>query len=1052
MSSGSKLNAAAGAGAKSTRALALRVGLYLLFAASGLAGLIYESLWARYLGLFVGHTAYAQILVLGIFLGGMALGALAVGARSERLRDPLLAYAVIEVGIGGLGLLFHPSFTALTAWCYEVVFPALADPTAIALVKWSVAGLLILPQSLLLGMTFPLMSAGVLRRTAGPPGRTLSLLYFSNSLGAALGVVVSGFLLIGWIGLPATLAVAGVTNLAVAALTAGLAWLRPASAANGVTGQGDGAEDIAPPLDPGAAAIAPHRLAQALLGVAFGTAVASFIYEVGWIRMLSQVLGSASHSFELMLSAFIFGLALGALWVRGRADSWREPVRALGLIQCAMGLAALATLPLYLASFGWMEGLLDTLSKSDSGYRAFGIARYSLCLIIMLPSTFCAGITLPLITRILLARDQGERVIGRVYGFNTLGSIFGAVTAGLVLLPWLGTHTMIVLGAVLDMALGVALLHALSRQSRGSRRWTLSAGAACAAAALLALTAFDFDPRVISSGPFRGRADTLAKVDAWRTEFYEDGRTATVSVIRDEMGHRFLATNGKPDASLPPVWFEACSDTRPLQPLSVDTATQALAPLITLAHHRDPRRGAVIGFGSGMSTHFMLSDDELEVVDTIEIEPAIVRGARVFYPANAAAYDDPRSHLLSADAKTRFASGLAPYDVIFSEPSNPWVSGVANLFTREFYAHVRRSLTSQGVFGQWLHLYEIDDRLVLSILAAIHENFPAYEIFLTASMDMLVVASVAQEMPEPDWGVLARPAVRASLCHHPAFTPEMLEATRVTHRAALAPLLEQGVVANSDFFPALEMGAERARYLGTRARGFLEMHEARHSLSASFLEPQLQTPTDRVPPVPAIPGMWKLALTALLDSSGGDGESWSDPVVDGLRFRYEQWRAVLATGSAPAQWRHWLDEMAVIEESLHGGRRGRADEGFYRGVWQYLDASAAPEDVRDVVQFRHARANWNFPIVSQAGERLVPDVLGGRGLLRAGELLEGLVLAQLRLGDGAGALRTYRTLTRLAPPEKLEKLQYRLLDAHIRAANARGAEPAMPISRTAQLH
>ncbi|HLB55554.1 MAG TPA: hypothetical protein VJK71_10665, partial [Gemmatimonadales bacterium] len=191
--------------------------LALLFALSGAAGLFYESVWSRYLSLFVGHDAYAQVLTLMIFLGGMGLGALGVSRRSARIRDPLFAYAIVELVIGVLGLLFHDTlYLPVTDWAYQHLFPALSGGVALVLSKWVLAGLLILPQSILLGATFPLMTAGVLRRIPAQPGRTLSILYFSNSLGAALGVLVAGFALYALAGLPGTLAAAAMLNLVVA--------------------------------------------------------------------------------------------------------------------------------------------------------------------------------------------------------------------------------------------------------------------------------------------------------------------------------------------------------------------------------------------------------------------------------------------------------------------------------------------------------------------------------------------------------------------------------------------------------------------------------------------------------------------------------------------------------------------------------------------------------------------------------------------------------------------------------------------------------------------
>ncbi len=191
--------------------------LYALFIASGAAGLMYESIWSRYLGLLVGHAAYAQVLVLVIFLGGMSIGAFVAGRRSERLADPLRWYAIVELAVGAIGLLFHPLFVAVSDVAYGSLFPALPAGVAVTIVKWLLAALLILPQSILLGATFPLMSAGALRRAPRRPGRTLALLYFANSLGAAGGVLVAGFATLESWGLPGTLWTAAALNGVVAA-------------------------------------------------------------------------------------------------------------------------------------------------------------------------------------------------------------------------------------------------------------------------------------------------------------------------------------------------------------------------------------------------------------------------------------------------------------------------------------------------------------------------------------------------------------------------------------------------------------------------------------------------------------------------------------------------------------------------------------------------------------------------------------------------------------------------------------------------------------------
>ena len=442
--------------------------LTFVFVLSGAAGLIYESIWSRYLGLFVGHSAYAQVIVLVIYLGGMSAGAAIAARYSERIKEPLVMYAGVEIVVGLIGLMFHSLFRSVTDLAYSAIFPALAGGGALVMAKWTIAGLLILPQSLLLGTTFPLMSAGLLRRVssdgATDTGRVLSVLYFANSIGAALGVLVAGFYLIGAVGLPGTLLTAATINLLVGLTVFGAVRLEKDN------------DDVPEPpparLDspipgssiPSASNLSLPRLWRVLLIVAAGTALASFIYEIAWVRMLSLVLGSATHSFELMLSAFILGLALGAFWVRSRADTFRDPLRALGITQWAMGALAIVTLAAYLASFDWMAALIQGLDTTVDGYHFFSVAKYGIALTVMLPATFCAGITLPLITRMLMAAGGGEKAIGAVYSVNTLGSIVGAALAALVLMPLLGMKTLLVAGGAIDMFLGVWLLFLSGRQ------------------------------------------------------------------------------------------------------------------------------------------------------------------------------------------------------------------------------------------------------------------------------------------------------------------------------------------------------------------------------------------------------------------------------------------------------------------------------------------------------------------------------------------------------------------------------------------------------------
>ena len=754
-----------------------REAFYVLFTASGFAGLIYESVWAHYLKLFLGHAAYAQSLVLAVFMGGMAAGAAYCGRRSARLANPLAGYAVVEAAIGLAALVFHPVFVLLTDWSYERLLPGLGNEWLALAAKLALSCLLILPQSVLLGMTFPLMSAGLVRAHRGSPGESVAMLYFTNSLGAAAGVLASGFVLIEWRGLPGTLHTAGVLNLLIAATV----WLlaRPARY---------------PALERTAGSNIDLRL---LLSVAFFTGLASFIYEISWIRMLSLVLGASTHAFELMLATFILGLALGGLAVRRRADTVPEPARLLAWVQVAMGVAALATLPVYDFTFSLMETLLKGLARTATGYALFNVSGAAIAAMVMLPATFCAGMTLPLITAALLRRGAGEAAIGQVYAANTLGAIAGVIAAVHAGLPHLGLKGTLIAGALVDVALGLVLL----RSFRLPRSF-LYASAACGVLFLAVAIGVELDVHKMTAGVFR-YGELQDSRDA-SILFAKDGKTATVHLVKYSDATS-LRTNGKSDGSI---------NMDPAGQRGTDEITMVLTAALPLALRPETRTAAVIGVGTGLTTHTLLQSLDIERVETVEIEAAMAEAARGFMPRNSGAFADPRGTILIDDAKSFFSTRNRSYDLIISEPSNPWVSGVSSLFTREFYRRIRKHLNSGGMLVQWIQLYEIDASLVATVLGALGAEFPHYAVFAASDYDLLIIAADAPVPRQAQARIFEHPGVAKELWTVHVLTAGDLDARYLGSRATLEPLFASyAMPANSDYAPVLDLSAARHRFM-----------------------------------------------------------------------------------------------------------------------------------------------------------------------------------------------------------------------------------------------
>jgi spermidine synthase len=763
---------------------------FIIFTASGFAGLIYESVWTHYLKLFLGHAAYAQALVLAVFMGGMAIGSLLCSKYSERVGNLLIGYAVVELIVGICAVFFHPFYVHFIDFTYTTLIPEMRSPLLVAIFKWTAASLLILPQCIMLGMTFPLMTAGLIRRMPQLAGSIIAMLYFTNSIGAAIGVLAAGFFFVGWVGLPGTLVIAGCINIVVAAIV----WLEDKKSRTYRT-------EACPAIGISLSSTTPPVIYSIFLLIALLTGLSSFIYEIGWIRMLSLVLGSSNHAFELMLSAFVAGIAFGGLWIKRRIDSLDDPRRVLAIVQIAMGILALATLPIYGSTFNVMAWLMRNLPKSDWGYILFNISSHTIALVIMLPAAFCAGMTLPLITTTLLRNGAGERSIGSVYGFNTIGSILGVFTAVHIAMPLLGLKGMIILGAAVDIALGLALAWWVFPSWRTSGAYSTVG----VVALLLPMFLVKLDPGKMASGVYQ--FGLLPEQTKEETLFHRDGKTATVSVIVDNK-YMAIKTNGKTDAGI-----QVTGNGH-----SKDEETMVMLGAIGIILRPEARTAAIIGWGSGLTTHTMLTAPQIDSVDTIEIEPEMIKGATFFGSRVRLAYEDPRSHARIEDAKSYFSFHNKKYDLIISEPSNPWVSGVASLFTEEFYSRIRGYLNNNGLFIQWLHLYDIDMPLVASVMKALSPYFSDYIIYATNPTDILIAACPVGNIQGPTNSFVAMNDLMNELHKVDIMGLPDINVRVLGNKATLASLFESyRIAANSDYAPVVDLNAVKCRFLGSMA-------------------------------------------------------------------------------------------------------------------------------------------------------------------------------------------------------------------------------------------
>jgi hypothetical protein len=317
------------------------------------------------------------------------------------------------------------------------------------------------------------------------------------------------------------------------------------------------------------------------------------------------------------------------------------------------------------------------------------------------------------------------------------------------------------------------------------------------------------DPRKLGSGVYRNRTAQLS--DDTSVVYYRDGKTASISLTAQN-GQLAIATNGKPDASI---------QMDPRRAPTVDEITMVMAAALPLAYKPDARRVANIGLGSGLTTHTFLAEPAIERVDTIEIEPFMVEAAQGFGERVARAFSDPRSNIHVEDAKTFFSMQNERYDIIVAEPSNPWVSGVASLFSDEFYRLVPRYLSDDGLFVQWLQLYEFNDDLALSVLKALSANFSDYAIYNTDNTDILIVAKHTGSLATPDFAKIVAGALKHDLARVGLRTASDFVVRNTGAKPLLESLVAHAVVPkNSDFYPFLDLHAGRARFRSENAALF----------------------------------------------------------------------------------------------------------------------------------------------------------------------------------------------------------------------------------------
>ncbi len=774
--------------------MAARGSLYLAFAASGAAALIYEITWTRLLTLFMGHTVAAASTVLAAFMGGLAIGAAVAGRVAPRLDRALAmrAYAVLEILIATIAIAL-PFELDLLKPLLAAAYADGAGGVTFAFVRLACALFVVTVPAVAMGATLPLLIRWH-AASADRAGRDTGLLYAANTVGAAAGAVLSGFVLLPAFGMRMTTLV----GVGLNGLSAAIGWwLAPRHSIENRVGPAKKSKKAARAVVPQPPAASMPRVAMSAAGI---SGCVSLILQVAWTRILALVLGPTTFAFSAMVATFIAGIALGAMlggWLTSPSTSLgtkRLSPWLLGASLLVSGMAATAAAawtpqaPLVIA---------DAVAAPDASFTTVVRLQSGLIAVLMLPMTLAFGAAFPLAVALAAREDATvSRDVAHVYTANTAGAIVGALAGGFVLVPLLGLQNTVRLAA----ALAVTGFTLVTPMQAGRRLVTAGAVIAIALAALAVIVFMPrWDREILSSGaykyaPYLQTPHRDALLRAGELLYYREGAAATVSV-RKLTGALSLAIDGKVDASN-----------------SGDMLTQRLLAHVPLLLHPAPRRVAIIGLGSGVTLGSALRHP-IDRVDTLEISPEVVEASRFFERENNRALADPRSRLIVGDGRSHLALGRAQYDVIISEPSNPWMAGVAALFTQEFFEAAKARLAPGGIICQWAHTYDISDRDLRSIVATFTSVFPDAALWLVGEGDVLLIGSLAPLEGRLDGlrAAWARPGVAEDLAGVDVRNPDSLLTLFAAGATRLKSYAGDALVQRDDGM-RLEFSAPRSIY------------------------------------------------------------------------------------------------------------------------------------------------------------------------------------------------------------------------------------------------
>jgi spermidine synthase len=703
--------------------------IYISFFLSGATALMYEIIWTRYFSLTFGSTTYSITTVLTAFMSGLALGSLVLGRVVDRIQRRLRLYGWIELLIGIYALLFPLLFRFSSGLYLDFIQSADMDLTQKLFLKFGLSFLIMLIPSTLMGGTLPVISRFFVRDLKGLPSK-LGILYAVNTAGAVAGTFLIGFYFIAGIGINASMLAAAAINVGI-----GITMILYAGRSDEIieTKSEAPSKTEGLPLDKDSQTVIKFAV------IAF--AISGFVslsYEVIWTRLLSLIIGSSTYAFSITLIGFLLGIALGSYLISHTKiiPYERISIAMFSWIQIGIGISAFTLVPLF-SKLPYL--MLEAFKLYPQNYQFITFYQFALALLIMIIPTTLMGATLPLIGKIVSRKvDSVGSSIGNIYFFNTFGAIFGAFLTGFLFIPWFGTLDTLKSGITINIVLGIAGFILVLTQRK--QRTILLISILIAAAGLTGIWRSKWDASIMDSGVSIYGPVLVPRVernrnlnDGSRIVYFQEGINATITVRKNEHS-LFLRTNGKSDAST--------GDS--------DMTTQTFLGYLPMLLHPSPEKALIIGMGSGVTASTVAQYDSVRYLDIVEIEPSIMKAASFFERVNYNVMEDPKTRVIINDARNHLLETKDRYDLIVSEPSNPWISGIGSLYTSDYFKIVNKRLNNGGIFCQWIHSYSMSSDNLKMIFRTMAASFKDIQLWDSDAGDFLLIGSNEEIKTDPD--------------------------------------------------------------------------------------------------------------------------------------------------------------------------------------------------------------------------------------------------------------------------------------------------------------